>query len=959
MKALGAQAVPQRSVAAPAGAMRPLAGPAPASALPAGAGNFAQLRALGLRAQLAVSRPDDPDEREADRAADAFVQQPAAGPPVRRSCASCDDDLVRRDASGPAPAAAAAISRTGGRPLAPVERAPYERFFAADLGRVRVHDDDASAEAARALNANAFARGPDLFFARGRFDPASDGGRRLLAHELTHVLQPAPAARVARDEDEAPPVEVWLDEDMPWVARTSVHASEAQVAQVLYGQTAALPQTRTDPVEQGIGWVAKQLGRDFQPSRRRFDITPQLLVEPYRHQFFSRMEELLSADVEAIESTLLETFIDKKDQNRLIDAVQAWSRRRDLRDESGRSYFDRFLGRLKTDQWVTDYGVATSEGKPFLDKLYTEAGPHVVELNTLIGTRSREFGAYRPAWARLESTASLALGDEAEPEVDPDFVARTSDLLADRIAGATDKGDSKEIVGLLEDLPPAAQAQVLNHLMKRHGESDVTGVFGRFGERWGGGMLYDLFEDLTDRDRANLADALRKSGVLAPNVIDSLVAGRGWGGKYLPYTTHLAQESAEWYADECEWGEGASSSAACVGLGFSVLWLPETAGATALTLGTAGLGGALAQAPAVVRNIALLGGTGLASYTGTTALIELVTGKTADGQVLDETDKWVRGITVVSSALFVAAGFLSVPRAAPTGLQVRAPQAIDPAAPGGGAAGEGGVQMRIVSENPATGDVTVAGLDSASGEVAILRVNLKTGNGTIQLGGEVRTIAGFQMQPGRPLLGPGSAAPPTEPVVDPAALPATAPKTLSPGTPAAATPTLPRRVSVGPQDIAQIRSTYGLPPDADTVAAGATDVPGIQGMRFAAASPQVRAAATTPLPEPTPHIVSPRNNPQFVEHAEQGLANQFIDAVEAAGLDPAALEGRTFAMHISEATGVCGACKAGLADAQVAPGPLRQLSERYPGLTIRITWTDSAGQARALVIVDGEILFRL
>lgn len=58
-----------------------------------------------------------------------------------------------------------------------------------DLSRVRVHTDARAAESARSVNARAYTVGSDVVFAPGQFNPASAAGKRLLAHELTHVLQ--------------------------------------------------------------------------------------------------------------------------------------------------------------------------------------------------------------------------------------------------------------------------------------------------------------------------------------------------------------------------------------------------------------------------------------------------------------------------------------------------------------------------------------------------------------------------------------------------------------------------------------------------------------------------------------------------------------------------------------------------------------------------------------------------
>src|SRR5438128_31803 len=76
-----------------------------------------------------------------------------------------------------------------GRPLDAATRAPFEVGFGRDLSGVRVHDDARAARAASSLGADAFAVGADVYFGRNRYDAASRDGRRLLAHELGHVVQ--------------------------------------------------------------------------------------------------------------------------------------------------------------------------------------------------------------------------------------------------------------------------------------------------------------------------------------------------------------------------------------------------------------------------------------------------------------------------------------------------------------------------------------------------------------------------------------------------------------------------------------------------------------------------------------------------------------------------------------------------------------------------------------------------
>jgi hypothetical protein len=68
-------------------------------------------------------------------------------------------------------------------------RHPLETYFGADLSDVRVHTSRDAGDSARAINAAAYATGRDIYFAPGMYSPGTDRGRRLLAHEVAHVVQ--------------------------------------------------------------------------------------------------------------------------------------------------------------------------------------------------------------------------------------------------------------------------------------------------------------------------------------------------------------------------------------------------------------------------------------------------------------------------------------------------------------------------------------------------------------------------------------------------------------------------------------------------------------------------------------------------------------------------------------------------------------------------------------------------
>jgi hypothetical protein len=159
-----------------------------------------------------VGAANDPFEREADRTADEVMANgstPRIGktePPVKKD----DEDkkkVVQKDSAGTGPAMVPAgieasietMSAGGGSPLSPGLRALFEPRFGYDFSDVRVHTGPAAAGTAQALGARAFAVGRDVFFGAGEYQPTSARGQRLVAHELTHTIQQAPAAtRAAR-----------------------------------------------------------------------------------------------------------------------------------------------------------------------------------------------------------------------------------------------------------------------------------------------------------------------------------------------------------------------------------------------------------------------------------------------------------------------------------------------------------------------------------------------------------------------------------------------------------------------------------------------------------------------------------------------------------------------------------------------------------------------------------------
>ena len=113
-------------------------------------------------------------------------------------CAACRARRQAIAAGGPAvaPPIVHEVLRGGGRPLEAGARRAMEARLGHDFGHVRVHTDARAGDSARAVGAAAYAVGRDIVFGAGRYEPGTAAGRRLLAHELAHVVQQGAAGPV-------------------------------------------------------------------------------------------------------------------------------------------------------------------------------------------------------------------------------------------------------------------------------------------------------------------------------------------------------------------------------------------------------------------------------------------------------------------------------------------------------------------------------------------------------------------------------------------------------------------------------------------------------------------------------------------------------------------------------------------------------------------------------------------
>lgn len=171
-----------------------------------------------LRPKLKIGEADDRFEQEANQVAEQVmripdpISQPSSSryspafinnsaPPhqiIHRACAACakDEELVQKKSNGSttpevSPSIHSRIQslQGAGKPLSRSERRYFEPRFRADFSNVRVHNDSRAANAAQSINARAFTVGNNVVFAAGEYNSESFAGKKLFAHELTHILQ--------------------------------------------------------------------------------------------------------------------------------------------------------------------------------------------------------------------------------------------------------------------------------------------------------------------------------------------------------------------------------------------------------------------------------------------------------------------------------------------------------------------------------------------------------------------------------------------------------------------------------------------------------------------------------------------------------------------------------------------------------------------------------------------------
>jgi len=178
-----------------------------------------------IQTKLTIGQPNDKYEQEADNMADQVMRMSQNGPAIQTQCAGCEAEekmqpkriqkmgmdeekmqtkALMRKAEGGGGVATQALSnqlsstKGGGSPLPNSTNGFMSNAFDNDFSNVKVHTDGNAVQMNQGLNARAFTHGSDIYFNKGEYSPNTSDGKRLLAHELTHVVQQGGGEKIQR-----------------------------------------------------------------------------------------------------------------------------------------------------------------------------------------------------------------------------------------------------------------------------------------------------------------------------------------------------------------------------------------------------------------------------------------------------------------------------------------------------------------------------------------------------------------------------------------------------------------------------------------------------------------------------------------------------------------------------------------------------------------------------------------
>lgn len=204
---------------------------------------------------LKVGPSDDVYEREADAMADKVVQMQEGNVshslfspvPIQRKCAHCqeEEEVQRKENEKDQQEAPSSVHQAIASPGAPMDDQTQhymEHRFGYDFSSVKIHTDTVAAKSADTINALAYTSGSNIVFNQGQYSPGTDPGKRLLAHELTHVIQQGASVKQVQPQRSVSDIALQTNKSLaqaPEVNRKCAHCEEEEKVQRKASHTSA------------------------------------------------------------------------------------------------------------------------------------------------------------------------------------------------------------------------------------------------------------------------------------------------------------------------------------------------------------------------------------------------------------------------------------------------------------------------------------------------------------------------------------------------------------------------------------------------------------------------------------------------------------------------------------------------------------------------------------------------
>ena len=178
-----------------------------------------------LQPKLSINPPNDVYEHEADAMADRVVNMKGDEntsqfffvPPnlqVQRMCAECEEEDKQMQMKGSGSNKAIAGNelenyidnvKGSGQALPAETLSFFGSRMGYDFSEVKIHTDSLASKSAASINALAFTSGNNIVFNSGQYSPGTESGKKLLGHELTHVVQQSKMSDAGIQRQPAPP----------------------------------------------------------------------------------------------------------------------------------------------------------------------------------------------------------------------------------------------------------------------------------------------------------------------------------------------------------------------------------------------------------------------------------------------------------------------------------------------------------------------------------------------------------------------------------------------------------------------------------------------------------------------------------------------------------------------------------------------------------------------------------